>query len=148
MKSQFVKKIIDDLKVIIKDHERDIRCDFKFRNHIPWNGYGEVHSSTEYKAAERAIIRNWIKCLREAREALDGIKKQMPMPVKVTVIKTKFEKHEVALGFFFPAVFDIDKHYQCPKCQKVVSEDLSYHIDKGDRPNYCPHCGQKLWWSK
>lgn len=137
MKSQFVNKIINNLKDIIKDHESDIRCDFKFRNQIPWNGYGEPHSSEEYKIAERAIIRKWIKDLREAKEALDGIKKQMPMPVKTHKGCAKC----VCSGNGRAYLYNYHNYY-CQNCNGLILHDMP------DYPKYCPCCGQKLWWRK
>lgn len=150
MKSQFVNKVVNNLKDTVKDHESDIRCDFKFRNQIPWNGYGEPHSSEEYKIAERAIIRKWIKDLREAREVLNGIKKQMPMPVKVTIVDVKVYKFNVEFGVILPGILRITKSCQCQKCSNGVYQEVTigYRLDKGVRPKYCPCCGQKLWWPK
>lgn len=77
---------------------------------------------------------------------MEAAVKQQPMPVKVVVVKAEMYKHKITLGCFMPAIFCINKEYQCPMCGEVVREELSYYIDKGQKLNYCPHCGQKLWW--
>lgn len=72
MVSPYVKYIINRINAGIKNDEKNIRSRFAARH--------SLHESC--MRDQRRIVRQWIKDLREAKEALDGIKKQMPMPVK------------------------------------------------------------------
>lgn len=96
----------------------------------------------------RYVFLETVEKLHRDLFALRAMEKQIKMPVKVVVVGTKIYKHKITLGYFMPAVFHIDRKYQCPMCEEVVREELSCCIDKGQKLNYCPHCGQKLWWNK
>nr|DAK65137.1 MAG TPA: hypothetical protein [Caudoviricetes sp.] len=96
----------------------------------------------------RYVFLETVEKLHRDLFALRAMEKQIKMPVKVVVVGTKIYKHKITLGFFMPAVFRIDKESQCPVCGEVVREELSYCIDQGKKLNYCPRCGQKLWWKR
>ena len=74
--------------------------------------------------------------------------KQQPMPVKVIVVEAEMYKHGTLFGFFRPAVFVIKREYQCPRCGKVLCKEPMSYVEKRQKPNYCPCCGQKLWWKQ
>lgn len=38
-----------------------------------------------------------------------------------------------------------DALYYCQNCNELLGDDLD---GKPPNMNYCPHCGQKLWWKK
>lgn len=82
----------------------------------------------------------------EDKVNMEAAMKQQPMPVKVVVVGTRNYKHQTILGIFTPAIFDIDREYQCPMCGKVLRKESRFGIRRGAKFNYCPHCGQKLWW--
>lgn len=127
-------KAIKESLEMIRLHKNQIRFFYPLRN--------------EKGTLARYNFEKTIEKLHRDLFALRAMEKQIKMPVKVVVVGTKIYKHKITLGYFMPAVFCIDREYQCPMCGEVVREELSYCIDKGQKLNYCPHCGQKLWWNK
>lgn len=127
-------KAIKERLEMIRLHKNQIRFFYPLRN--------------EKGTLARYNFEKTIEKLHRDLFALRAMEKQIKMPVKVVVVGTKIYKHKITLGYFMPAVFCIDREYQCPMCGEVVREELSYCIDKGQKLNYCPHCGQKLWWNK
>lgn len=77
---------------------------------------------------------------------MEAAMKQQPMPVKVIVVEAEMYKHGTLFGFFIPAVFVIKREYQCPRCGKVLRKEPISYVEKRQKSNYCPCCGQKLWW--
>ena len=74
-----------------------------------------------------------------------ALKLQQPMPVKTIVV------HPRKLSFFWeddgkPTVFfERNVLYYCQCCGELIADE------SGGVPintNYCPNCGQKLWWNK
>lgn len=74
-----------------------------------------------------------------------ALKLQQPMPVKAIVV------HPRKLSFFWeddgkPTVFfERNVLYYCQCCGELIADE------SGSVPintNYCPNCGQKLWWNK
>lgn len=127
-------KAIKKRKKIIKLDKNIIRLSYPKRH--------------EKDTLARYVFLETVEKLHRELFALRAMEKQIKMPVKVVVVGTKIYKHKITLGYFMPAVFHIDREYQCPMCEEVVREELSYCIDKGQKLNYCPYCGQKLWWNK
>ena len=125
MVSPYVKYIINRINAGIKNDEKNIRSRFAARH--------SLHESC--MRDQRRIVRQWIKDLREAKEALDGIKKQMPMPVKTHKGCAKC----VCSGNGRAYLYNYHNYY-CQNCNGLILHDMP------DYPKYCPHCGQKLWW--
>lgn len=118
-----VKEEIKNLREEIRWQEGDIRGDFRMR-----------HNDPEYFPDERLMIKAWIRFLRSNRFTLQALEKQIPMPLKVCVKPCCFPIE--GKTFYF-----CTKRNYCQNCG-----DRIFTTANGRRPEYCPHCGQKLWW--
>ncbi len=87
-----------------------------------------------------------IKILEDKNSLLEAAMKQQPMPVKIVVFEAGMCKHTTLFGLFMPAIFYIKREYQCPRCGKGLRKDPMSYVEKRQKPNYCPCCGQNLWW--
>lgn len=67
---------------------------------------------------------------------VEAAEKQIPMPLRRHAKLLVFPRSNNSL-FGFPS-----KKYFCQRCnEEIVKFD-------GGEINFCPHCGQKLWWPK
>ena len=125
-------KAIKESRWTLRFYEKRIRFYYPLRN--------------QERMLVRLGLKQTIEKFHRALFSLRAMEKQIKMPVKVVVVEAEMYKHRIILGCFMSAIFCINKEYQCPMCGEVVRKELSYCIDKGQKLNYCPHCGQKLWW--
>ena len=73
-----------------------------------------------------------------------ALKLQQPMPVMVVVKDVKLLRRLWHNEYHPDAYYERNAHYYCQNCGELLAVDLV----KTKRVNYCPNCGQKLWWNK
>lgn len=74
-----------------------------------------------------------------------ALKLQQPMPVMVVVKDVKL-LHRLWHSEYHPdAYYERNARYHCQNCGSLLGDELFCPPSK---INYCPNCGQKLWWNK
>lgn len=74
-----------------------------------------------------------------------AIKLQQPMPVMVVVKDVKLLRRLWHNKYHPDAYYERNAHYYCQNCGELLGDELFCPPSK---INYCPNCGQKLWWRK
>lgn len=73
-------------------------------------------------------------------DVADALAKQHPAPVKVVVANARVLKFLWYDDYKPTVFFERTLSFYCAACGGMLADELS------EPENYCPHCGQKLWW--
>ena len=123
-------KAIKKRKKIIKLDKNIIRLSYPKRH--------------ENDTLARYVFLETVEKLHRDLFALRAMEKQIKIPVKVTVIRSEVVKNCDEDGKQ-ETIFSRFAAYYCQVCGEFLTTNL---LGGPVRNNYCPRCGQKLWWSK
>lgn len=92
---------------------------------------------------QKSLIKSRLKkfTYTDVREALA---RQRPMPVKVIVKDVKLLRRLWHSEYHPDAYYERCVYYYCQSCGEPLGEGLY----KAKHADFCPCCGQKLWWNK
>ena len=83
--------------------------------------------------------------------AQQAMEKQIKMPVRITVTSCKVSRFRFS-NLYTECECVIFKKQYCPRCEKELrifdANDEWALLARTMQPEYCPYCGQKLWWNQ
>ncbi len=120
----------------IKEHYKMIKLDKdKIRLFYP--------KRHERDTLARYVFLETVEKLHRDLFALRAMEKQIKMPVKLVVRRSRVAKYNWEDDGKPTVFFNRYISYCCSRCGEFLIDEP---YDESMNINYCPRCGQKLWW--
>lgn len=122
-------KAIKESLEMIKLHKNQIRFSYPLRN--------------EKGTLARYNFEKTVEKLHRELFSLRAMEKQIKMPVKLVVRRSRVAKYNWEDDGKPTVFFNRYISYYCSCCGEFLIDEP---YDDSMNINYCPRCGQKLWW--